>query len=353
MHKLLKLLFLLLLASSAFLTGCGSTVPVVKPFKMDIQQGNVVTSKMLLQLKPGMTKSQVKFIMGTPLIVDSFHSNRWDYFYQMRQAGKIKEQRRVILDFENELLSKVRGDVVPEGTSGADSGGAAAGAEAGAVTLPKSVEPKAKEEGILDKLKFWKKDETKPETKPEVKPELKEVVPEVNLKAPATDATGLERSSAGPEGNSDVPAGDVPSVLAVPIEIKPAQDVPEVEVNKIETPAVEAPKVEPIKLEPVKPEPVKPEPPKAEPIKPVEPEPVSETPAPAKPIATTPAVTKPAATKEDPFSFRMDRNLDAKNIEVAPTETAPSAKPKKVNLPPPTPEEEPGYFEKMLEKIGF
>ncbi len=110
MHKFLKLLFLSLLACSVFLTGCGSTVPIVKPFKMDIQQGNVVTSKMLLQLKPGMTKSQVKFIMGTPLIVDSFHSNRWDYFYQMRKAGKIKEQRRVILDFEKELLlcQKVR-----------------------------------------------------------------------------------------------------------------------------------------------------------------------------------------------------------------------------------------------------
>ena len=358
MHKHLRLLFVTLLASSAFLTGCGSTVPVVKPFKMDIQQGNVVTSKMLLQLKPGMTKSQVKFIMGTPLIVDSFHSNRWDYFYQMRQAGKIKEQRRVILDFENELLARVRGDVVPEGTAGA-----ASSTEAGAVTLPKSVEPKAKEEGILDKLKFWKKDETKPEVKPKVKPKLKEVAPEVNLKAPETDATGLEHSSASPGGNIDAPSGDVPSVLAVPIEIKPAQDSPAVEVNKIETPAVETPKVAPVKIEPAKaepakaeppkPEPVKPEPPEAEPIKPVAPEPVSETPASAKPTATTPAATKPAATKEDPFSFRMDRNLDAKNIEVAPTETAPSAKPKKVYLPPPTPEEDPGYFEKMLEKIGF
>ena len=353
MPKLLKLLFVLLLASSVFLTGCGSTVPVVKPFKMDIQQGNVVTSKMLLQLKPGMTKSQVKFVMGTPLIVDSFHSNRWDYFYQMRQAGKIKEQRRVILDFENELLSRVRGDVVPEGTSGADSGGAASGAEAGAVTLPKSVEPKPKEEGILDKLKFWKNDETKPAVKPEVKPELKEVAPEVNLKAPATDATGLERSSAGPEGNSDVPAGDVPSMLAVPIEIKPAQDSPAIEVNKIETPVVDAPKVEPIKIEPAKaeppkPEPVKPEPPKAEPIKPAAPLPVPEKPAPAKPAAT-----KPSATKEDPFSFRMDRNLDAKNVEATPVESAPAVKVKKVDVPPPPPEEEPGYFEKMLEKIGF
>ena len=99
------------------LSACGSSVPVIKPFKMDIQQGNVVTSKMLLQLRPGMTKSQVKFVMGSPLIIDSFHLNRWDYFYQLRQAGKVVEQRRVILDFEKELLSRVRGDVVPQGTN--------------------------------------------------------------------------------------------------------------------------------------------------------------------------------------------------------------------------------------------
>ena len=334
MHKFLKLLFLSLLACSVFLTGCGSTVPIVKPFKMDIQQGNVVTSKMLLQLKPGMTKSQVKFIMGTPLIVDSFHSNRWDYFYQMRQAGKIKEQRRVILDFENELLARVRGDVVPEGTAGA-----ASSTEAGTVTLPKSIEPKPKEEGLIDKLKFWKKDEKKPEVKPAAKPELKEVAPEVkapevkpeaNVEAPANDALG---------GNKDAPSGNVPSVLAVPIEINPAQDLPALEVNKVGTPAADVTKIEPLKVEPLKVEPVKIESPKTAPIKPVELLPVAEKPAPAKPA------TKPAAN-EEPFSLRIDRNL-----EVAPIEAAPSTKPKKVDVPPP--EEEPGYFEKMLEKIGF
>ncbi len=329
MHKHLKLLYLTVLACSFFLTGCGSSVPIVKPFKMDIQQGNVVTSKMLLQLKPGMTKSQVKFIMGSPLLLDSFHTNRWDYFYQMRQAGKIKEQRRVILDFENELLARVRGDVVPEGTAGA------AGAETGAVMLPKSVEPKAKEEGILDKLKFWKSDSKPAEAKPTTKPELKEVAP---IELPKTETPANNAL----EGNSDAPSGDAPSMLAVPIEIKPVQDLPAVEVNKIEAPAVETPKIEPVKIEPVKVEP-----PKAVLVKPVAPA----KPAPTAPIA--PAVTKPAATKEDPFSFRMERTLDAKNLEAAPIEATPAVKAKKVDVLPPPPEEEPGYFEKMLEKIGF
>ena len=331
MHKFLKLLFLSLLACSVFLTGCGSSVPIVKPFKMDIQQGNVVTSKMLLQLKPGMTKSQVKFIMGTPLIVDSFHSNRWDYFYQMRQAGKIKEQRRVILDFENELLTRVRGDVVPEGTAGA-----ASSTEAGAVTLPKSIEPKPKEEGLLDKLKFWKKDEKKPEVKPAAKPELKEVAP---IEPPKTEAPGTDVSE---------PTGDTPSILVVPIggvaPSVPEANVPEVTAPIVEEPKVEAPKVKtPKVVSPKKVEPVNAELPKAAPIKSAEP-----APAPSKPAAT-----EPAATKEDPYILRIDRNLDANNLETAPIESVPTAKPKKADVPPPTPEEEPGYFEKMLEKIGF
>jgi outer membrane protein assembly factor BamE len=176
MRLLFKYFLPLFIICGALLAGCGSSAPSIKPFKMDIQQGNVVTSKMLLQLKPGMTKSQVRFIMGTPLIVDSFHKDRWDYFYQMRQAGKIVEQRRVILDFEKELLTKVRGDVVPQGAAGA------AVDEAAVASAPITVEPKPKETSMLDKLKFWKKDE-KVIAKPEVKPEL--MTPTVPVEAAA------------------------------------------------------------------------------------------------------------------------------------------------------------------------
>ena len=343
MHKLLKLLIALLFVCSALLTGCGAKVPIIKPFKMDIQQGNVVTSKMLLQLKPGMTKSQVKFIMGTPLIVDSFHTNRWDYFYQMRQAGKIKEQRRVILEFDKDLLTRVRGDVVPEGTAGADSGNESSAAK----TI--TVEPKSKEEtSWTDKLKFWKKDEPVAKVKeaaPKVKdPEVKapETQPEINLKNSPNDALG---------SNNDEPAGDAPSVLAVPVELGPVPEAPVAEVSKVEMPAVETPKVEapvidvPIvevpKVESVKVEPAKIEPPQTAPTKPVDPAPAPTT----KPV-------EPVAKPDEPFSFRMDKNLNLNNIETVPAEATPAAKPK-VKTPLPPPEEEPGYFEKMLEKIGF
>jgi len=113
MQNIIKFLTLFVVFA---IVGCGASVPTVKPYKMDIQQGNVVTSEMLLKLRPGMTKSQVQYIMGTPLLVDSFHSNRWDYFYQLRKQGKVVNQRRVILDFDGDSLAKVRGDVVPEGT---------------------------------------------------------------------------------------------------------------------------------------------------------------------------------------------------------------------------------------------
>jgi outer membrane protein assembly factor BamE len=113
MHRILRFFTLL---SAIALVGCGSGERTIKPFKMEIQQGNVVTSEMLLKLRPGMTKSQVQFIMGTPLLVDSFHTNRWDYFYQLRKQGEIINQRRVILDFDGDALAKVRGDVVPQGT---------------------------------------------------------------------------------------------------------------------------------------------------------------------------------------------------------------------------------------------
>lgn len=137
-------------------TACGTALPSIKPFKLEVQQGNVVTSKMLLQLRPGMTKSQVRFIMGSPLIQDSFHGNRWDYAYQLREQGKILEQRRVILDFENEVLKSVRGDVVPAGSPAA----LASKKEAEATAV---VEKVAEEKSWMDRLKFWDNtDEVKP-----------------------------------------------------------------------------------------------------------------------------------------------------------------------------------------------
>ncbi|HEY0562523.1 MAG TPA: outer membrane protein assembly factor BamE, partial [Methylophilus sp.] len=204
------------------LLGCGSKLPAIKTYKMEIQQGNVVTSKMLLQLKPGMTKSQVRYIMGTPLIVDSFHDNRWDYFYQMRQQGKVIEKRRVILDFDKELLTSVRGDVVAAG---------AKAAEAPVDVAPRSVTPPKREEksSWLNKLKFWKSDAPEaavaaPTLPAEQAPKVLEAAPDVisptgaPLKAETTQPSEASADDAESNAASAEPeAASPPSLLAVPI----------------------------------------------------------------------------------------------------------------------------------------
>lgn len=81
--------------------------------RIDVQQGNVITQEMLAQLQPGMDKAKVRFIMGTPLIVDSFHTNRWDYVYSFQEGGGTRVQRRVSLYFEDDVLVRVEGDVKP------------------------------------------------------------------------------------------------------------------------------------------------------------------------------------------------------------------------------------------------
>jgi len=99
----------------ALLAGCGSwsnPLDRIKPHKIDIPQGNVLKQDMLDKLKPGMTPSQVRFILGTPLIVDSFRSNRWDYVYRLEQEGRLVENRRVTVIFENDRLKELQGDIV-------------------------------------------------------------------------------------------------------------------------------------------------------------------------------------------------------------------------------------------------
>ncbi len=102
----------------AFLLPACSYIPMAPSvYKIDIQQGNVVTQDMLSRLKPGMTRSQVRFALGTPLVTDVFHPDRWDYVYRYQKAGKLTEQRRVTAVFEKDLLLRIEGDVVPAGSA--------------------------------------------------------------------------------------------------------------------------------------------------------------------------------------------------------------------------------------------
>jgi len=109
--------FAFFLALALVLSGCSmSSITAVTPdpYKIDIQQGNVLTQDMVAKLQPGMTKSQVRFVLGSPPITDMFHANRWDYVYRFSPAGKLKEERKLTLFFENDQLARVAGDVAAQ-----------------------------------------------------------------------------------------------------------------------------------------------------------------------------------------------------------------------------------------------
>lgn len=110
-----RLLLYVLLPLSLSLTAC-STVLNNLPgvYTLEIQQGNMVDPEMVNQLKPGMSKRQVLFIMGSPMLVDFFHQKRWDYLYSKEVGGEEREQKRIALFFEGDILSGVQGDFKPD-----------------------------------------------------------------------------------------------------------------------------------------------------------------------------------------------------------------------------------------------
>lgn len=81
--------------------------------KVDIQQGNVITQEMVGQLRRGMDKKKVQYIMGTPVIKDTFHAERWDYIYTWQERGGAVEKRRITLVFADDKLDRVVGNVKP------------------------------------------------------------------------------------------------------------------------------------------------------------------------------------------------------------------------------------------------
>ena len=104
----------ILLSLLAF-AGCKQLPDVptaISPYRIDIQQGNVVTQEMISKLKLGMTRSQVRFALGSPLVVDPFRTDRWDYVYMFQKQGKELERRNITVIFEDEKLARIDGDVV-------------------------------------------------------------------------------------------------------------------------------------------------------------------------------------------------------------------------------------------------
>ena len=104
----------LILGLALLSAGCGSNIGFPGVYRIDVEQGNIVTSEMIQQLRQGMTRRQVRFVLGTPLIEDSFHANRWDYRYTLRNGTETLEENRLTVFFEGDELVNVAGKEVPE-----------------------------------------------------------------------------------------------------------------------------------------------------------------------------------------------------------------------------------------------
>ena len=96
----IKIFLLTLIVLTPVLSACA-------PYKMDIRQGNLVTQDMREKLKPGMTKQQVRFVLGTPMVNDAFHGNRWDFAYRLEHGGKMTESQSMTLYFEGDNLARI------------------------------------------------------------------------------------------------------------------------------------------------------------------------------------------------------------------------------------------------------
>ena len=83
-------------------------------YKVDIEQGNIVTSEMVDQLKEGMSRRQVRFILGTPMVEDSFNRDRWDYPYTVRNGKDLLDSTEFAVHFDGDKLVRVTGDYLPE-----------------------------------------------------------------------------------------------------------------------------------------------------------------------------------------------------------------------------------------------
>ncbi|MFO1435386.1 MAG: outer membrane protein assembly factor BamE [Gammaproteobacteria bacterium] len=183
------------------IAGCSRThipspadLPIV--YKIDVQQGNVVTQDMLAQLKPGMDRGKVKFIMGTPLIADTFHNDRWDYIFTMQERGGERTQRRVSLYFKDDKLERVAGDVKP-------AAGAIATSDENA---SKTVDVPEPEKSLVERMKDKVSGDKKTATATESAAATDATKPEAST---AADGAKAESTTETTTANTNTPATEV------------------------------------------------------------------------------------------------------------------------------------------------
>ena len=118
--SLLRAARLGLAVTAAAVAGCGTVDSVsngivgkITPYRIEIVQGNFVSREQVAALKPGMSRQQVRELLGTPLLTDIFHADRWDYVFTLHRQGVAPQERRLTVYFKGEALDHFDGDEMP------------------------------------------------------------------------------------------------------------------------------------------------------------------------------------------------------------------------------------------------
>lgn len=107
------------LAGGLVLTGCESLqrtdtlLGFITPYRIDIVQGNAITKEQAVLIKPGLTRLQVRDVLGTPLLADPFHANRWDYIFTLRRPNTDVQRRHVVVMFEGDVVKSIEAPDLP------------------------------------------------------------------------------------------------------------------------------------------------------------------------------------------------------------------------------------------------
>ena len=101
---------------------------IPRVYKLSVQQGNVITQEMVDRLKPGMTRNQVEFVMGKPVLGDPFNDDQWVYIYTLEVPDYFNQVFKMVLAFEDDTLATISGDYIPQEADAESDAAADAGA---------------------------------------------------------------------------------------------------------------------------------------------------------------------------------------------------------------------------------
>ncbi len=189
---------------------------IIGSHRIDVQQGNALDQESVAKLKPGLNRSQVRFLLGTPLLVDPFRNDRWDYVYVYYKAGRLTEQKHITLFFEGDILKNIEGDfpVAEPLVAKLDTP-----KPAPAVAVPTPVEPVPMAQGAGPASQVAVKVEPAP-VKPEPLPEAVGAAPVAKAAVTPPSAEAEPAATAKPLPAPAVAAAAAP-VVATPVAATP------------------------------------------------------------------------------------------------------------------------------------